>query len=65
MHDLAGPTREVAQDIEKKILLPHKRQVENEIRNSDVANVAHRSVGLEANLLKSLLDLGRFELPTS
>jgi hypothetical protein len=37
MHELAGPMREVVQNIEKLILLPHKRQVENEIRNSDVA----------------------------
>jgi hypothetical protein len=37
MHELAGPMWEVVQDIEKLILLPHKRQVENEIRNSDVA----------------------------
>jgi len=28
-------------------------------------NVAYRSVGREANLLKCLVDLGRFELPTS
>ncbi|MGA9058805.1 MAG: hypothetical protein WB763_20095, partial [Terriglobia bacterium] len=37
MHELAGPMREAVQKIEKLILLPHKRQVENEIRNSDVA----------------------------
>ena len=38
------------------------RQLENEIRNSDVA---YRPVGVEANLLKGLVDLERFELSTS